>query len=179
MGHLGFPVPRRTGWPGGGPPSRGEPRVLLDGVHVPAVPRDDVHAGRGEAPGPDHGNVRQRPRGGELRHLAGFAVRPGRDADRFRARGDRDRPGRVPFLPFALRNGGGGLEGRPVSSSRGQGEPGAGRGASATRRTSSSPSFTRGIRSDSSSWANGTTGSLSGSGSSTWPGSSPTTPPAP
>ena len=64
-------------------------------------------------------------------------------------------------------------------SSRGEGEPRAGRGAPATRRTSSSPSFTRGIRSDSSSWASGTTGSLSGSGSSTWPGSSPTTPPAP
>ena len=61
----------------------------------------------------------------------------------------------------------------------GEGEPRAVRGAPATRRTSSSPSFTRGIRSDSSSWASGTTGSLSGSGSSTWPGSSPTTPPAP
>ena len=86
MGHLGFPLPRRAGWPGSGPPPRGKPRVLLDGVDVPAMPRDDVHAGRGEAPGPGHGDVRQRARGGELRHLDRFARRSGRDADRFRAR---------------------------------------------------------------------------------------------
>ena len=60
----------------------------------------------------------------ELRHLARFAVRPGRDADRFRARSDRDRPGGVPLLPFALGHGGGDLEGRPVSRRDGRGEKG-------------------------------------------------------
>ena len=115
MGHLGLPLPRRAGRPGGRPSPRGKPRVLLHGVDVPAVPRDDVHAGRGEAALPDHGDVRQRPRGGELRHLARLAVRPGRDDDRFRARSDRDRQGGVPLLPFALGCRGGDLEGRPVS----------------------------------------------------------------
>ena len=177
MGHLGFAVPRRAGWPGGGPSPRGKPRVLLDGVHVPAVPRDDVHAGRGKAPGPGHGDVRQRPRGRKLRHLAGFAVRPGRDADRLRTRSDRYRPGGIPILPFALRNGGGRLEGRPVYRRDG-GQPRAERGAAAARRSSSSRSCTRETRSASRSWASGTTGSLTAIGSSTWRGSSPITPPA-
>src|SRR5512143_375269 len=114
MGRLGFAVPWWFEWPGYGPPPRGKPRVLLDGVHVPAVPRDDGHTGRGEAPGPGHGDVRKLPQNRELRHMAGFSIRPGRNADRLRTRGDRDRPGRVPILPFALRNGGGRLEGRPV-----------------------------------------------------------------
>ena len=120
----------------------GKPRILLDGIHVPAMPRDDVHAGRGEAAGPDHGDVRPRPRGGELRHLARFALRPGRDADRFRAGRNRDRPGGVPLLPFADRYGRRGLEGSPVPH-----RDGGGKRACAADRAFSFRSFTRATRS--------------------------------
>jgi len=176
----GSPFPRRAGWPGGDRLRRGKPRILLDGVHVPAMSRDDVHAGPGEKLLAQITEIFINALGGgKLRHLAGFAVRTGRDADRFRARGDRDRTGRVPFLPFALGHGRGGLEGSPfvvAKEGSADGEEGV-RQRVEPLRTVPSPGKSVGLA------------KLGGrertetvrDGNSTWggPGSSPTTPQAP